>query len=327
MEAIVEPLVDRFNRAVTYLRVSVTDRCNLRCLYCAPRGPVEFGGSSVLLTFEEILRVVRLAAAMGVSKIRLTGGEPLVRRGVVELVERLAGVAGIREIAMTTNGALLGRLAAPLRNAGLTRLNVSLDTMDPERFRWITGNGRLADVVDGIDAALAAGFSPLKLNVVVLRGVNDGEMGILVDFAAARGATVRFIELMPFALGPEWKRYYLSREEMLAWLADRVDPTPLDGGSEPATYYRLRDGRGVVGLISPISCSFCARCNRLRLTADGFLRPCLYREGEVELKGALRRGASDEEIVALIRLAVAGKPAEGTSRPPAASRPMLHLGG
>jgi len=152
-------------------------------------------------------------------------------------------------------------------------------------------------------------------------------MGGLVDFAASRRATVRFIELMPFALGPEWKRYYLPREEMLARLADRVDPTPLDGGSEPATYFRLRNGRGVVGLISPISCGFCARCNRLRLTADGFLRPCLYREGEVELKGALRAGASDGEIAALIRLAVGGKPGEGTSRPPAGSRSMLRIGG
>lgn len=323
-----EPLVDRFNREVTYLRVSVTDRCNLRCLYCAPRGPIEFGESSTLLSFEEITRVVTIGAAMGISKIRLTGGEPLVRRGVVELVERLARVEGIREVAMTTNGTLLGRLAGPLKKAGLTRLNISLDTMSPERFRQITGNGNLSSVLEGIDAALAAGFSPLKLNVVVLRGVNDGEMGSLVDFAVSRGAIVRFIELMPFAVGPEWKRYYLPREEMLAQLAHLVDPVLLNPeGSDPAAYYRLKDRRGVVGLISPVSCSFCARCNRLRLTADGFLRPCLYREGEVDLKNALRAGASDEEIAALIRLAVAGKPAEGTSRPPAGSRPMLRLGG
>lgn len=324
----VEPLADRFKRAVTYFRVSITDRCNLRCLYCVPRGAVEFGESAALLTFEEIVRVVTIAAAIGVSKIRLTGGEPLVRRGVVELVERLARVAGIREVAMTTNGTLLGRLAGSLKRVGLTRLNISLDTMNPERFRQITGNGTLPSVLEGIDAAVAAGFSPLKLNVVILRGVNDSELGSLVDFAVSRGAIVRFIELMPFTLGSEWKRYYVPREEMLARLADRVDSVPLDAaGSEPATYYRLKDGRGVVGLISPISCNFCARCNRLRLTADGFLRPCLYREGEVELKDALRGGASDEEIAALFRLAVAGKPAEGTSRPPASSRSMLRLGG
>lgn len=323
-----ELLVDRFNRAVTYLRVSVTDRCNLRCLYCVPRGPVEFGEASILLTFEEITRVVGVAAAMGVSKVRLTGGEPLVRRGVVELVEQLARLPGIREVALTTNGTLLPRLAGPLKSAGLSRLNISLDTVNPERFRRITGNGTLPGVFEGIDAAVAAGFSPLKLNMVVLRGVNDDEMATLVDFAVSRGAIVRFIEFMPFTVGPEWKRYYLPREEMLARLADRVDPVPFEpGGSEPATYYRLKDGQGVVGLISPISCSFCARCDRLRLTADGFLRPCLFREGEVELKGPLRAGASGEEIGGLIRLAVAGKPAEGTSRPPAGSRSMRDIGG
>lgn len=324
-----EPLVDRFNRAVTYLRVSITDRCNLRCFYCVPRGPVAFGQSSTLLTFEEITRVVAIAAAMGIFKIRLTGGEPLIRRGVVELVEGIARLPGIREVAMTTNGTLLPRLAAPLKRAGLTRLNISLDAMNPDRFRRITGNGALPSVLEGIDAAVAAGFSPLKLNVVVLRGVNDDEMGSLVEFAVSRGAIPRFIEVMPFTLGPEWKRYYLPREEMLARLSDRVeDPEPLDlGGSESATYYPLRDGRGIVGLISPISCSFCARCNRLRLTADGFLRPCLFREGEVALKGALRAGASDGEIAALIRLAVARKPEEGTSRPPAGSRTMLRIGG
>lgn len=323
-----EPLVDPFNRPVTYLRVSLTDRCNLRCLYCVPREGVEVGDPCTLLSFEEVTRVVGIAAAMGVSKVRLTGGEPLVRRGVVDLVERLALVPGIRELAMTTNGTLLGRLAAPLKRARLTRINISLDSMNPERFRQIARNGRLSSVLEGIDAAVASGFSPLKLNVVVLRGINDGEMESLVDFAVSRGAIVRFIEVMPFGLGTEWKRFYVSREEMLARLSDRVDPAPLGpGGSEPAIYYRLRDGRGIVGLISPISCGFCDRCNRLRLTADGFLRPCLYREGEVELKGALRAGAPDEEIAALIRLAVAGKPAEGISRPPGGSRSMLRLGG
>jgi cyclic pyranopterin phosphate synthase len=323
-----EPLVDRFNRTVTYLRVSITDRCNLRCLYCVPRGPISFGESSTLLTFEEIARVVGIAAGMGVSKIRLTGGEPLVRRGVVALVEQLARVPGIRETAMTTNATLLTALADPLRQAGLSRLNISLDTLSQERFQRISGNGALSAVLEGIDAAVAAGFSPLKLNVVVLRDVNDGEIRNLVEFAASRGVIPRFIEVMPFALGPEWKGYHLPCQEMLARIADLVYPVPLNpGGSEPATYYRLRDGRGVVGLITPISCSFCARCNRLRLTADGFLRPCLFREGEVDLKAALRAAAPDEEIAALIRLAVAGKPEVGTSRPPAGSRPMLRIGG
>jgi cyclic pyranopterin phosphate synthase len=280
------------------------------------------------LTFEEITQVVNVAARMGVSKIRLTGGEPLVRRGVVELVERLARVPGIREVAMTTNGILLTQLAGPLRQAGLTRINISLDTINPARFTRITGNGALPSVLEGIDAAVAAGFSPVKLNVVVLQGVNDDEMESLLDFAISRGLIPRFIEFMPLTLGAEWRRHYLPKVEMLARLAARVDPEPLTAaGSEPATYYRLRDGRGVVGLISPISCTFCARCNRLRLTADGFLRPCLFRQGEVELRHALRAGASDSEIAALIRQAIAGKPEEGTSRSPKGARSMREIGG
>lgn len=319
-------LVDPYKRTVNYLRISITDRCDLRCLYCVPRGAVKFSEASALLSLEEIARVAGIASGLGITKIRLTGGEPLVRSGAVDLVCLLARLPGIREIAMTTNGTRLVRLAAPLRAAGLTRLNVSLDTMDPERFRRISGNGALPSVLDGIEAAIAAGFTPLKINTVVLRGVNDDEMERLVDFAASRGAVARFIEFMPFA--PAWRRYHVPRAEILARLAPALHPEPMaPEGSEPATYYRLRGRSGTVGIISPIGCAFCDRCNRLRLTADGFLRPCLFREGEVDLKTPLRAGAADADVASLMRDAVARKPVEGPSRAPEGIRSMREIGG
>jgi cyclic pyranopterin phosphate synthase len=318
-------LIDPFGRPVTRLRVSVTDRCNLSCFYCRPRNFVACHRSE-LLSFEEIERVVRVAAALGVAKVRLTGGEPLARAGVVDLARRIASLPGIEDLALSTNGLLLAEAAARLRRAGVRRVNVSLDTLRPERFQALTGAGSLWHVLEGIRAASRAGLEPVKLNTVVIRGVNDDELLDIVDFARSVPAQPRFIEYMPLVADARWQERHVGRDEILA----RLRPVLAGGaprvGADPATYYRLRDGSGEVGVISPVSCQFCRLCDRLRLTADGRLRPCLTREGEVDLKGPLRGGASDEDLALLLRAAVAGKPGRGIYRGPL-ERPMVAIGG
>lgn len=314
-------LVDSFGRRIDYLRLSVTDRCNLRCLYCLPEGAAGGLGASrtgETLEDEEILRLVSVAAELGISKVRVTGGEPLLRPRIAGLVKRLAVLPGIEEVSLSTNGLLLSRLAMELRAAGLRRINVSLDTLDPGRFREITRFGRLDDVLEGVQRALDAGFSPLKINVVVMRGINDGEIPDFAGLVRRMPLHVRFIELMPIGLtGFFSKERWLPLGEIKARCGEIEPLGPEDSpeGSGPAVYFRPRGALGTVGFIGALSCNFCGRCNRLRLTARGRLMPCLASDAGLDLKEPLRSGADDGDIAGLIRRVVAGKPERHSMEP------------
>ncbi|MGQ9573057.1 MAG: GTP 3',8-cyclase MoaA [Dehalococcoidia bacterium] len=313
------PLVDRFQRSIDYLRVSVTDRCNLRCLYCMPEEGVPFVPRREILTLEEIARIVQVAAGMGLRRVRLTGGEPLVRNDIVKLVRWISQTPGIEDVSLTTNAMLLASYAHELAAAGLKRVNVSLDTLRPDRFREITRRGDLSAVMAGIAAARDAGLSPIKLNVVVMREVNGDEIVGIARTTLEEDWQVRFIELMPFmdeqetcikdtslALGflPAQK----VRREIEAALGP-LDAAGTSTGGGPAKYYRLPRAKGLIGFISPLSEEqFCAICNRMRLTADGKIRPCLLTDEEVDLKATLRRGGSDAEVRQRILEALATKP-------------------
>ncbi len=323
-------LRDSYGRVVTYLRVSVTDRCNLRCFYCLPRGNHQCGRLDQL-SLSEIRQVIDAAVGLGVSKIRITGGEPLVRPGVVGLIRDLRSLAGITDLALSTNGTLLEQYAAELKAAGLMRVNVSLDSLRPAVFEAISGRRDVNRVVAGIVAARDVGLSPLKLNVVVMRGVNDDELPAILDFAALHSAQVRFIEYMPLGLGQRWESSYVPRAEILERIRPYLaDAAPQQRPGDTAAYYRLRDG-GDVGVISPVSCRFCDLCNRLRLTADGFLRPCLTSEGQVDLRHALRPHVCTESLIDGFRMATAGRPQHGTYSArddrPTTVRPMAAIGG
>jgi cyclic pyranopterin phosphate synthase len=322
---------DSFQRPINYLRISVTDRCNLRCVYCMPEAGVALMSHRDILTYEEIYTVAKVAAGMGINKIRLTGGEPLVRLGLADLVKMLAGIETIDDISLTTNGILLARNAAALKAAGLRRVNISLDTLRPERFRQITRCGELADTLEGIKAARAAGLEPVKINMVVMAGINDDE---LIDFARKtinEGWHVRFIEHMPVnGEEPISPRLFSVREMRKRIEAlGALEPWKVDVGNGPAKYFRLPGATGTIGFITPITEHFCYQCNRLRLTADGKLRPCLLSEEEIDLREPLRSGASAEELKRLIEMAIARKPqrhhlAEGKKRN---GRPFSQVGG
>lgn len=306
---------DQFGREITYLRIAVTDRCNLRCTYCMPAGGVAPRDHEDILRYEEIVRLVAAAVPLGIRRVRLTGGEPLVRRDVVDLVRGVAGLPGIEEVAMTTNGTLLGPRAKELAAAGLRRVNVSLDSLRAGRFRQLTRGGDLKRVLDGIEAALAAGLGPVKLNTVVMSGLNDDEVVDLARLSLSWEVNVRFIEFMALGASSQRGDGYVPTD----FLWDRLKPLIAEcggieearvAGSGPAQSWRLKGARGTVGFISPVSHRFCDRCNRLRLTADGQLRPCLLSTREVDVRGPLRAGASSEELADLFRQAVALKPEE-----------------
>ena len=310
-------LTDRHARTIRYLRVSVTDRCNYRCAYCMPTEGWALAPRAEILSLEEIVTFVGLLAEMGVERVRLTGGEPLVRRGVVELTRRIAAVPGVREVTMTTNAHLLARMAADLRTAGLTGLNISLDSLDATRFRTLTRGGELDAVIQGIEAAWAAGFRGTKINAVVVAGENHHELAELAAFCWSRELLPRFIELMPIGqLEFANPKHVFSTEQILATVGKRYRLLP-DGdaviGSPrgPAKYWRVTEGSFVgrrLGVISPMSDDgFCASCNRARLTSLGGFRPCLGNDDEVSLRDALRGGESPDQIKALIRRAVHGK--------------------
>lgn len=325
-------LRDRYGRAVNYLRVSVTDRCNLRCFYCLPRD-CAVPRRTDPLSLEELAAVVGVGVGLGISKIRITGGEPLVRPRVIEFVRRLRALPGISDLALSTNGTLLAEHAAALKAAGLMRINVSLDSLRPEVFRAISGRNDVDRVCAGIAAARAAGLQPIKLNVVVMRGVNDDELPRMIEFAAGQGAQVRFIEYMPLGIGQRWESSYISRAEILERIRPQLKPEPpRQQAGDTATYYALQGG-GEAGIISPVSCRFCELCNRLRLTVDGKLRPCLTGEGEVDVHRALRPQVLPEHISECFHAAIAGRQQIGTYRTAtgpqssATPKPMAAIGG
>lgn len=309
----VEPLVDSFGRVHSDLRVSVTDRCNIRCFYCMPAEHVQFKARRDLLTFEEIARFVRVVASMGVNKIRLTGGEPLVRHDLPRLVAQLVAVPGIRDVALTTNGILLTEQAAALRAAGLHRLNISLDALDRTTFVQIARRDELDRVLAGIEAARRAGFDRTKLNAVAIRGVTEGQIVPLVRFAVERGLELRFIEFMPLDADGAWQAdQVLSGAEIRAVVASHfgpLAPLPADDPSQPATDYRFVDGTGRLGFIDPVTDAFCGRCNRLRLTAEGQVRNCLFSTIEWDARALFRGGANDQQMADLVRDCVARKKA------------------
>lgn len=305
-------LVDTFGRGITYLRVSVTDMCNMRCVYCIPPD-VTFLPAREILTLEEIARVVRVGVGLGIRKVRLTGGEPLARKNIVKLVRDLGVMPGLDDLSLTTNGLLLEEFAAPLAGAGLRRVNVSLDTLRPERFAGICRMGEIGKVLNGIRAAAAAGLTPIKVNVVVMRGTNDDEIPAFARFGMEQGVTVRFIEYMPIRRGPEWEATFVPREEIL----ERLSPVLLSNQKilgnrhDPARYYTLSDGHTVAGVISPVSHGFCHHCNRLRLRPEGLLRGCLLSETGVDVKMVLRQGGDDSLIAEAFRRAVLQKGEKG----------------
>jgi cyclic pyranopterin phosphate synthase len=305
-------LVDSFHRRIDYLRISITDHCNLKCSYCTP-----FGGSSKLahseiLSYEEIRRLVEAAVQAGISKVRITGGEPLMRRGVVGLCWMLADIDGLESLTLTSNGVLLKELALPLFEAGVRRVNVSLDTLRPERFRKITGHNLLAQVLAGIQRAEEVGLYPVKLNTVVMRGINEDEVEDFARLTLKKSYHVRFIELMPtngWTLG-DHEPLFVPVEEIIKMVKriGELSLEPSTNSAGPAKLCTLPGGVGKVGFIAPLSWHFCCSCNRLRLTADGKLRTCLFSEEEIDIKQSLRAGASLEELANIFRLAVIRKP-------------------
>lgn len=291
---------DKFGRDIYYLRLSVTDLCNLRCVYCMPEAGVSKRCHNDILSVEEIEEIVRATVQCGIRKVRVTGGEPLIRKGIVEICKRIAGIPEIEELCITTNGTLLTRYAAPLKEAGVDRLNISLDTLDDKKYKMITRNGQLQDALDGIDAALKAGFDNIKINAVLIGGVNDVEIPALLELTRNNRINIRFIELMPIGECAGWNHErFISNSKVLEAAPELREV----GTNGVAKLYRLPGGTGTVGLISPISAHFCPTCNRIRVTADGKLKPCLHSSDEVNL-----RGFHGQELVDVIRAAIRIKP-------------------
>lgn len=293
------------------MRVSVTDRCNLRCLYCMPEAGLAWIPKPDILTYEEIARIVRAGASVGLHSVRLTGGEPLIRRDLVRLIEMLAGIDGIQDISLSTNGLLLADKARELRSAGLRRVNISLDTLREDRFQRIARRPGLDKVLGAIEASIDAGLAPIKVNCVVMRGENDDELADFAELTRARPIYVRFIEMMPVEENVNLQRdAYVSSDEMLERLrgVEALDPVPGPGGNGPARYFAFAGAAGAVGIISPLSHDYCERCNRVRLSADGRLRLCLFGDHHIDLRAPVRSGASLGEIAGIFSGAMLIKP-------------------
>ncbi len=330
-------LADRFGRVATDLRVSLTDRCNLRCTYCMPAEGLDWTPSEQVLSAAEIVRVIALAVDEGVTEVRFTGGEPLLRVDLEEIIAAVSSLPSAPSISLTTNGIGLDNRAVRLRDAGLKRINVSLDTLDRERFATLTRRDRIERVFAGIDAALAAGLAPVKINTVLMRGVNDDEALPLTRWALAKGVQLRFIEQMPLDPQHGWSREEMvTADEIVAALSESLELTPHDEsrGSEPAERWTVRDrstgAEGVVGIIGSVTRPFCQACDRVRLTADGQLRNCLFAKDETDLRGPMRQGASDDAVVALMRECLIAKRAgHGIGEPTFLQppRPMSAIGG
>jgi cyclic pyranopterin phosphate synthase len=327
-------LVDSFGRRHTNLRISVTDRCNIRCFYCMPAEDIRFMPRNEILSFEEIRRFVHVVAKLGVNKVRLTGGEPLVRRELPKLVEMLVAIPGIREVALTTNGILLADQAQQLKDAGLHRVNVSLDTLDELRFQQISRRAGLDRVLSGIFAAKQVGFAKLRLNTVAVRGLTEADLVPLGRFAREHDFELRFIEFMPLDADGAWQHeQVLSSEQIRQTLEGEFGllvPCPVEDPSQPATDFRFADGRGRIGFISPVTQPFCRNCNRLRLTAEGKVRNCLFSTTEWDVRTLLRNDGSDAEIADLVRASVGAKRAGhgiDTSEFIKPERAMYQIGG
>ena len=327
------PLIDSFGRVHDNLRISVTDRCNIRCFYCMPE-VAQFMERGEILSFEEIERFVRVAARLGITKLRVTGGEPLVRKDLPVLIHKLAAIPGIKDLALTTNAVLLAELAAPLHDAGLRRINIHLDTLDRERFLRITRRDDLDKVLAGIDACLRLGYGPVKLNAVAIKGLTEPDIVPIARYCRERGIEPRFIEFMPLDSQQLWDRTrVLTADEIIQILSGEISPLleiPDRDPRAPATEYRYADGRGQVGFIASVTRPFCLNCNRIRLTSDGKLRYCLFAIEEADVKALLRGGATDDEIAALIRSNVGDKWAGheiNNARFVPPPRPMYAIGG
>ena len=328
------PLLDTFGRLHDNLRISVTDRCNIRCFYCMPEDGVKFMPREEILSFEEIARVARVAVSMGVRKLRLTGGEPLLRKDLPVLIEQLMAIPGVEDIVLTTNAVLLAEQAADLHKAGLRRLNVHLDTLDRDRFFQITRRDDFDKVMGGIETALGLGFGPIKINAVAVKNLVEPDIVPLALFGRERGIEIRYIEFMPLDAQGIWdKAKVLLQDDMLRLLAAEIGPLeeiPDRDPRAPASEYRFADGVGRVGFISSVSHPFCLNCNRIRLTSDGKLRYCLFAIEETDVKGLLRGDASDDELRATIRETITRKwigHEINTQKFVAPPRPMYSIGG
>ncbi|WP_239697723.1 GTP 3',8-cyclase MoaA [Streptomyces sp. F-1] len=326
-------MVDRFGRVHTDLRVSITDRCNLRCTYCMPAEGLDWLPRAEVLTDDEVVRLIRIGTQrLGITEVRLTGGEPLLRRGLPQLVARLASLTPSPELSLTTNGIGLSRIASALRDAGLSRVNVSLDTLRAERFAEITRRDRLADVLEGLRAARTAGLTPVKVNAVPVRGVNDDEIADLAAFSVNGGYRMRFIESMPLDAQGAWARdRMVTAQEILDRLGERFDLVPVERqDNAPAEEWRIAGTQTTVGVIASVTRPFCGNCDRVRLTADGQLRNCLFATKESDLRALLRGGADDAALEAAWRASVAGKgPGHAIDSPEfrRPQRPMSAIGG
>lgn len=288
---------DSFGREINYLRISLTDRCNLRCKYCMPGKGIDKFPHEEMLTLEEIYKISETFVELGINKIRLTGGEPLTRLNVVDLVSKISKLEGIKDLAMTTNGVLLKKFAGPLKEAGLNRVNISLDTLDPKKYTEITRGGKLTDVFEGIEEAKRVGLTPIKINTVLIGGFNDDEIEDLVRLTEKEEIDLRFIELMPIGEAINWsKEKFLSNDTILGRVKE-LGPVPREDRSSPAVYYKLPKGKGKIGIINPISCKFCKDCNRVRLTSQGQLKLCLHSNLEIDIRRALRNGEDLKELI------------------------------
>ncbi len=302
-------LTDSVGRNINYLRLSVTDRCNMRCFYCMPKEGVASKGHEAILSYEELQLIAETAVGMGIEKIRITGGEPLVRAGIVDFLARLSAIPGLRHLALTTNGLLLADMATELYQAGVQRLNVSLDSLNPETFSKITRGGDLTRVLDGLDAAEKAGFPPPKINCVIMRGVNDAEIMSFAEMTRLRGSSIRFIEYMPVVKDEGWQRYCISGEEILQRIAasyplEQVDKGPFAG---PSRDYRIPGAVGSIGIITAVSGHFCSECNRIRVTSTGQAKGCLFSDEKTDLVPFLRPSDRDK-LAEVLRGIVSGKP-------------------
>lgn len=303
---------DTCGRNINYLRISITDLCNLRCKYCVPEKGVPLKMHRDILRFEEIAEIVKEAAGLGITKVRLTGGEPLVRKGIAQLIKMIAGNDEINDIALTTNGILLKKYAQELKEAGLKRVNISIDSLNEDKYREITRGGNLIDVLAGIAAAQKAGLKPIKLNVVLIGGFNDSEIESFIRLTIDHDLDVRFIELMPIGEASSWsQKNFISNRVVLQRFPGLIPLLAEDKGS-PAEYYRLPGAKGKIGLINPISNQFCKNCNRIRLTADGKLKPCLHSDQEVDIRDSIRNSREKEKsgiLANVLKVAIIQKPA------------------